>query len=112
MKSSTNHKKAHPPAKSNHKPPQKIHKADGRAESKAERPEKGAAVVAAPARPAEAELGKPGRAARTRKGAAPPVAVLPDEQPKTRLALIKARHEAMKREIDQIREDLESDEDE
>jgi len=30
----------------------------------------------------------------------------------TRLALIKARHEAMKREIDQIREDLESDEEE
>jgi hypothetical protein len=31
---------------------------------------------------------------------------------KGRLGLIKARHEAMKREIDQIREDLESDEDE
>jgi hypothetical protein len=33
------------------------------------------------------------------------------EAPKaTRLVLLKARHEAMKREIDQIREDLESDE--
>jgi len=33
------------------------------------------------------------------------------EAPKSgRLALLKARHEAMKREIDQIREDLESDE--
>ena len=35
-----------------------------------------------------------------------------DETQKTgRLALIKARHEAIKREIDQIREDLESEED-
>ena len=34
-----------------------------------------------------------------------------DDKP-TRLTLIKTRHESMKREIDQIREDLESDEEE
>lgn len=33
-------------------------------------------------------------------------------KPATRLALIRARHESMKREIDQIREDLDSDEEE
>ncbi|HLX64635.1 MAG TPA: hypothetical protein VKX17_25405 [Planctomycetota bacterium] len=34
------------------------------------------------------------------------------EKPQTRLGLIRARHESMRREIDQIREDLESDEEE
>lgn len=33
-------------------------------------------------------------------------------KPLTRLGIIRARHEAMRREIDQIREDLESDEEE
>jgi hypothetical protein len=43
---------------------------------------------------------------------------LPDEpppadstEPLTRVALIRARHEFMKREIDQIREDLEAESD-
>ena len=35
-----------------------------------------------------------------------------DGQKMTRLTVIKTRHEAMKREIDQIREDLESEEEE
>jgi len=34
----------------------------------------------------------------------------PEAQKSSRLLLIKARHEAMKREIDQIREDLEAEE--
>ena len=70
---------------------------------KGAKPGKGAKVVEVPA-------GKSGRGARARKGAAE--AEPADDQPKTRLALLKARHESMKREIDQIREDLESDEDE
>lgn len=41
------------------------------------------------------------------------ITVSAEETPKTgRVTLIKARHEAIKREIDQIREDLESEEEE
>jgi hypothetical protein len=107
MKSTATAKKLHSAPKTNHKAPHK----GGKAEAKAERPEKMADVKAAEPLKPEKDGAKPGRAARTRKGAAA-VATLPDDQPKTRLALIKSRHEAMKREIDQIREDLESDEDE
>jgi hypothetical protein len=63
---------------------------------------------------AELAATQAGTRTRTRKGAngAPPAAVPASAELKGRLGLIKARHEAMKREIDQIREDLESDEDE
>ena len=44
--------------------------------------------------------------------AAETAAAVTDPAKMTRVALIKARHEAMKREIDQIREDLESEEEE
>ena len=53
----------------------------------------------APPRPAPGAPGKAGAAPAVSEGAKSP-----------RLVLIKQRHEAMKREIDQIREDLESDE--
>ena len=63
--------------------------------------------AAAPTGTKKATAQKQPKAAAT---AAAPIAL---EQAKlTRLALIKARHEAMKREIDQIREDLESEEEE
>ncbi|HEY3319951.1 MAG TPA: hypothetical protein VGP72_05760 [Planctomycetota bacterium] len=54
--------------------------------------------------------------ARTRKGSATtppaPAGAAASEPKPGRLGLIKTRHEAMKREIDQIREDLESEEEE
>jgi hypothetical protein len=63
-----------------------------------------------------------GSAEDRRKAAPPPRPAeedVPDEpppadsaQPLTRVALIRARHEFMKREIDQIREDLEAERDE
>jgi len=83
-----------------------------------------AAPVAAPARAAKEDKVKAkievlppaqaGRRTRSRKGANGVAGQSGSaEAVKTgRLALIKARHESMKREIDQIREDLESDEDE
>jgi hypothetical protein len=92
MKSNTNHKKqAAAPAK---------------AEKEQKVKEPVAELAATPA----------GTRTRTRKGAngAPPAAQsgTVEALKAGRLGLIKARHEAMKREIDQIREDLESDEDE
>jgi hypothetical protein len=88
MKSNTNHKKHAAPVRASKEEPEKEVQEE------------------APAVPA-------GRKARSRQrpGAIPGVQGSVELQ-KTRLALIKARHEAMKREIDQIREDLESDEDE
>jgi hypothetical protein len=57
------------------------------------------------AEPPRAAKGKPAPAAPAGDKTAAP------EAPKTtRVALLKARHEAMKREIDQIREDLAADE--
>jgi hypothetical protein len=89
MKSNTNHKKHAAPVRASKEEPEKEVQEE------------------APAVPA-------GRKARSRQrpGAIPGVQAGSAELQKTRLALIKARHEAMKREIDQIREDLESDEDE
>jgi hypothetical protein len=49
---------------------------------------------------------------KKRGNGAAPAALGEDGQKLTRLVLIKTRHEAIKREIDQIREDLESEEEE
>jgi hypothetical protein len=53
----------------------------------------------------------PVRGTRTGRAAAAAPAPVPASQDgkSSRLVLLKARHEAMKREIDQIREDLESE---
>jgi hypothetical protein len=57
--------------------------------------------------------GKTGKAKRAARSDASPDKNGDDpSKPQTRLGLIRARHESMKREIDQIREDLESDEEE
>jgi hypothetical protein len=118
MKSNSNDKK-HIAAKSgNHKGG---HKADPKAEHKVDHkadkhhagkhPAEKLAPEKARAEPQKAGKGgkKSGRAVAVPAGGG----MHPAEQVKaTRLAMIKARHESMKREIDQIREDLESDEDE
>jgi len=52
--------------------------------------------------PAKAEKGRKGKNAGAARS----------DEKVTRLVLIKQRHEAIRREIDQIREDLESDEEE
>lgn len=104
----SNHKADH---KSDHKDNHKDHKGDHRGEHKADKH----AEKHAEKPHAEEKAGK----GKKEKGRAVAAVAVPAgqalhaaaEKP-TRLALIKARHEAMKREIDQIREDLESDEDE
>jgi hypothetical protein len=71
-----------------------------------------AAAPAAKAAPAAVAVKVKGK--RGRPAANPDTArSLSGDEPKAgRLGLIKTRHEAMKREIDQIREDLESEEEE
>ncbi|HYF48929.1 MAG TPA: hypothetical protein VEJ63_05970 [Planctomycetota bacterium] len=75
---------------------------------KESKPEAAVAVAEAP-KSNKAEKGK-----KALKGALPPGGITntANGEKLTRLGLIKQRHEAMRREIDQIREDLESDEEE
>lgn len=65
-------------------------------------------------RPADAEALRSGRAVSGLALGTPEkgqgAVAGPEAQKSSRLLLIKARHEAMKREIDQIREDLEAEE--
>jgi len=65
-------------------------------------------------RPEEADALRSGKAVGGPAQASPekgePAGGGPEAQKSSRLLLIKARHEAMKREIDQIREDLEAEE--
>ena len=121
MKSNSNDKK-HVAAKSNN------HKADHKSDHKSDKAEKAEKTdhkpeklhsgkhpaAAKPSGKVQVEAEKPIKGGKKSARAAVAVAAgEAEEQPKaTRLAMIKARHEAMKREIDQIREDLESDEDE
>jgi len=62
----------------------------------------------------EAPPAKVGKSKRPGKAVATPAEKNGGDpgKPATRLAMIRARHESMKREIDQIREDLDSDEEE
>ena len=79
------------------------------AHSKSEQP----SHTPAPIPPAAAAPPAPARKPSKSKAAAPAAAPAPAGLTKaSRLALIKTRHEAMKREIDQIREDLDSEEEE
>jgi hypothetical protein len=69
--------------------------------------------AAEPAPPAKAAVpAAKVKGKRGRPSAALSAAMAGDEPKAGRLGLIKTRHEAMKREIDQIREDLESEEEE
>jgi len=61
---------------------------------------------------ARQSAGKTGKLKRASKSYTAPDKNVDDGKPQTRLGLIRARHESMRREIDQIREDLESDEEE
>ena len=60
----------------------------------------------------EGKDGKEGKGKRSKSDAPPEKNGDDPGKPQTRLGLIRARHESMRREIDQIREDLESDEEE
>jgi hypothetical protein len=96
VKSTPVEKKSAAPAKAVSKPKNDKNIKDGKARA------------ASTAQPAPAKGKNTGKRAAQEAAATPPT----DAQKPGRLSLIKTRHEAMKREIDQIREDLETDEEE
>ncbi len=104
----SNHKSDHKADSKEHKDhkdhKEKDHKADPKAVKHADKQAK--------AQPEAEKQVKGLKKDKNRASAAVAVPAVHAEEKPTRLALIKARHESMKREIDQIREDLESDEDE